>query len=48
MIIDPWGEIVCEASEGEEIVSGVIDWQKVREVRAQIPVFSDRRPDLYV
>jgi omega-amidase len=48
MIIDPWGEVVCEAAEGEEIVSGVIDWQKVREVRAQIPVFSDRRPDLYV
>ncbi|WP_410513339.1 carbon-nitrogen family hydrolase [Paenibacillus sp. BR2-3] len=47
MIIDPWGEIVCEASEYEEIISGDIDLQKVRQVRRQIPVFSDRRPEFY-
>ncbi|MHA6534476.1 carbon-nitrogen family hydrolase [Paenibacillus sp. BAC0078] len=47
MIIDPWGEIVCEASEGEEIVSGDIHLSKVREVRQQIPIFADRRPELY-
>lgn len=47
MIIDPWGEIVCEASEDEQILSGVIDLHKVREVREQIPVFADRRPHLY-
>lgn len=48
MIIDPWGEIVCEASENEEILSGVIDLEKVREVRAKMPVFADRRPEFYV
>lgn len=48
MIIDPWGEIICEASEGEEIISGEIDVQQVHQVRQQIPVFSDRRPDLYL
>ncbi|MFD1773942.1 carbon-nitrogen family hydrolase [Paenibacillus rhizophilus] len=47
MIIDPWGEIVCEAGEGEEIVSGELDLAKVREARRQIPVFTDRRPELY-
>jgi predicted amidohydrolase len=47
MIIDPWGDIVCEASEGEEILTGDIDLHKVREIRAQIPIFADRRPDLY-
>ncbi|QQZ64128.1 carbon-nitrogen family hydrolase [Paenibacillus sonchi] len=47
MIIDPWGEVICEASGGEEILRGEIDLQKVREVRAQIPVFPDRRPELY-
>lgn len=47
MIIDPWGDIVCEAGEGEEILSGIIDLQKVRRVRQQIPVFHDRRPELY-
>lgn len=47
MIIDPWGEIVCEASEEEQVLSGVIDLHKVQEVREQIPIFADRRPHLY-
>lgn len=48
MIIDPWGDVVCEAEGSEEILTGDIDLQKVRDVRKQIPIFSDRRPDLYV
>jgi omega-amidase len=48
MIIDPWGEIICEASETEQIITGEIDLQRVRQIRKQIPVFSDRRPDLYL
>lgn len=48
MIIDPWGDIICEASEGETIVSGNIDLHRVREIREQIPIFSDRRPHLYL
>ncbi|KAI7265921.1 hypothetical protein KC345_g8348 [Hortaea werneckii] len=48
MIIDPWGEILCEASGSEEILSGEIDLARVQEVRGQIPVFSDRRPELYL
>ncbi|WP_151735754.1 carbon-nitrogen family hydrolase ['Paenibacillus yunnanensis' Narsing Rao et al. 2020] len=48
LIVDPWGEIICEAGEGEEMLSGVIDIQLVRNVRAQIPVFADRRPELYL
>ncbi|MEK4472148.1 carbon-nitrogen family hydrolase [Paenibacillus sp. FSL R7-0048] len=47
MIIDPWGDIVCEASEEEEILTGEIDLHQVREIRKQIPIFSDRRPELY-
>ncbi|NQX48773.1 carbon-nitrogen family hydrolase [Paenibacillus tritici] len=48
LIIDPWGDIVCEASGHEEILSGEIDLARVREVREQIPVFTDRRPEFYV
>jgi omega-amidase len=47
MIIDPWGDILCEASESEQILTGTIDLQKVQEVRAQIPIFADRRPHMY-
>ncbi|QSF45483.1 carbon-nitrogen family hydrolase [Paenibacillus tianjinensis] len=48
MIIDPWGEVISEAAESEMILSGSIDLQKVREVRQQIPIFTDRRPELYL
>ncbi|GIP13689.1 hydrolase MtnU [Paenibacillus macerans] len=47
MIIDPWGEIVAEGGEGEEIVAGTVDLPLVDEVRGRIPVFADRRPGCY-
>lgn len=48
MIIDPWGEIIAEGGEGEEIVTGEINLSLVDEVRKRIPIFEDRRPDLYI
>lgn len=47
MIIGPWGEIITEGPEEEAIVSGKINIEDVDEVRNAIPVFSDRRPNLY-
>ncbi|CEG26603.1 carbon-nitrogen family hydrolase [Bacillus sp. B-jedd] len=47
MIIDPWGEVIAEAGEGEEILTGEIDFEKVKEVRGIMPVFDDRRPEQY-
>ncbi|WP_214629843.1 carbon-nitrogen family hydrolase [Paenibacillus agaridevorans] len=47
MIIDPWGEIVAEAGEEEVILFGDIDLKLVDDVRTRIPVFEDRRPQLY-
>lgn len=47
MVIDPWGEIVAEAGAGEEILSAAIDLAQVAKIRKQIPIFTDRRPDLY-
>jgi len=47
MIIDPWGEVLAESGEAEDIVSAALDLSKVDEVRSRIPVFSDRRPELY-
>jgi omega-amidase len=46
-IIDPWGEIVIEAGEGEMLVTAVIDADLVAQTRRKIPVFADRRPELY-
>ncbi|AWB44948.1 carbon-nitrogen hydrolase [Paenibacillus sp. CAA11] len=47
LIIDPWGEIVAEGGEEEEIITGSISLGTVDEVRGRIPVFEDRRPELY-
>jgi predicted amidohydrolase len=46
-IIDPWGEIVVEAGESEILLTAEIDLAQVEAVRAKIPIFADRRPDLY-
>lgn len=47
LIIDPWGQVIAEAGEEEEILSAVIDLKEVRAARSRIPVFRDRRPDCY-
>ncbi|XP_049535820.1 omega-amidase NIT2-like [Anopheles darlingi] len=47
MLVDPWAKIVGEAAEGEETVVADVILKTVDEVRAQIPIFSQRRTDLY-
>lgn len=47
MIIDPWGDIICEAGEEKELLLGTLDLVKVTEARSKIPVFEDRRPEYY-
>ncbi|KAA0546657.1 carbon-nitrogen family hydrolase [Bacillus sp. BGMRC 2118] len=47
MIIDPWGEVLAEAGEEESIIQADLDIEKVRTVRKHIPIFDDRRPELY-
>jgi predicted amidohydrolase len=46
-IIDPWGEIVVEAGETEVLLTATIETDRVAEARQKIPVFKDRRPELY-
>jgi predicted amidohydrolase len=46
-VIDPWGNALVEAGETEIMLTATIDTDQVAEVRQKIPVFRDRRPDLY-
>lgn len=46
-IIDPWGETVALAGEEEEIISADCDLSILTKIRSTIPVFRDRRPELY-
>jgi omega-amidase len=47
MIIDPWGEVIAEGGEQEEIVTAALQLSDVDHVRHKIPVFEDRRPEIY-
>jgi predicted amidohydrolase len=47
MIIDPKGEVLADAGEAEGEIVAPLDWQAMDDWRAQIPCFSDRRPELY-
>lgn len=47
MIVDPWAKVLKSAGEGEETLMADIDFSLVDQVRQQIPVFSQRRLDLY-
>lgn len=46
-IIDPWGETLIEGGEQEMLLTAVVDLSLVTAVRAKIPVFADRRPEVY-
>ena len=48
MVIDPWGQVLVEGGEDEELLTAEIDLDEVDRVRMQIPVFEDRRPDAYL
>lgn len=47
MVIKPWGEIVWVGSETEEMAIVEVEFDEVDEVRGRIPVYTDRRPELY-
>jgi predicted amidohydrolase len=46
-LIDPWGETLIEGGEAEMVLTATIDLGLVDTVRRRIPVFADRRPDVY-
>ncbi|MCL6478669.1 MAG: carbon-nitrogen hydrolase family protein [Peptococcaceae bacterium] len=47
MIVDPWGEVVARAGEGEEVVCAEIEPEKIDKVRRELPLLRHRRTDLY-
>ncbi|MCC6905117.1 MAG: carbon-nitrogen family hydrolase [Anaerolineae bacterium] len=47
VVLDAWGEVVIEAEEEETLLTVTLDLSSVAEIRGRIPVFDDRRSDLY-
>ncbi|CAB4007332.1 nitrilase homolog 1 [Paramuricea clavata] len=47
MVVDPWGQIVAQCHEGEDVCVAEIDFQYLKKVREQMPVWEHRRHDIY-
>ena len=46
-ILDAWGEVVVEGGEREALLTAEIDLSEIQHVRRTLPVYEDRRPDVY-
>lgn len=46
-VIDPLGETLALAGESEEIISADCDKNRLSDIRERIPIFRDRRQELY-
>ncbi|MBI5715176.1 MAG: carbon-nitrogen family hydrolase, partial [Chloroflexi bacterium] len=46
-VIDPWGEAIVEGDDQQSLLHAEIDMGLVDEVRKRIPIFEDRREDVY-
>lgn len=47
MIVDPWGEIISECGDKEEIIYGDINPEQIKKVRKKIPCLQNRKEDVY-
>ena len=47
MAADPWGTVLCRAGAEEATLYADLDLERLEAVRAQLPILSARRTDLY-
>ena len=43
----PWGDVLCRAGAGEELLYAELDLARIDQVRRQLPLLSARRTDVY-
>lgn len=47
MIVDPWGSKIAECSDGPGFAIGLVDMDFLKNCRSRLPIWTDRRYDLY-
>lgn len=46
-VVSPWGEVLGDAQEGENVITVDVDFSILTEMRDSIPCWKQKRPDLY-
>lgn len=46
-VTNPWGTVLAQAGHEEEIIYSDINIQECLEIREQIPIYNQRRTDIY-
>lgn len=47
IIANPWGEILAEADEKENLITCDIDLDEIKKIREELPLLKNKREDLY-
>ena len=47
IITNPWGEIIAEADEKENLIICDIDLDEIKKIREELPILKNKREDLY-
>lgn len=47
IVTSPWGEIISQADEKEDIIFCEIDLSEIKKVREELPLLKNKRKDLY-
>jgi predicted amidohydrolase len=47
MIVDPWGTVIAQASDGEGVICAACEHELLDRVRAQVPSLAHRKPEAY-
>ena len=47
IITNPWGEVITQADEKEDLIIAEIDLSEIKKVREEIPLLKNKRNDLY-
>lgn len=47
IISNPWGEIIVQADEKEELIISEIDLDEIKKIREELPLLKNKRKDLY-
>lgn len=47
IVVNPWGEVIAQANEEEELIISEIDLSEIKKIREELPLLKNKRKDLY-